>query len=436
MIIIFPVLGLSLYGLLGRRELTKKQRQCFEKIDAELFEKLSQDQTVCEALRRENVAAANQAGYIWKYSSYPMYQNTDITFLEDTSKGFERQIQALRQAEKFIFLEYYAIEDGRSFQKIKEILFEKVRQGVEVRIIYDDVGSISFIGRKFRREMEAHGIGCRVFNPLVPLLNPFINNRDHRKIMVVDGQTGFTGGYNLADEYFNLTHPYGHWKDTGVELKGDAVESLTVMFLEMWNAIEKSDADYDRYLSHVSYRAEEDGFIQPYADSPLDAEPIGENVYMNMIKSADRYIYFMTPYLMITDEMMRELKLAAKRGVDVRIITPGIPDIKMIYQATRSYYRELLKAEVRIFEYTPGLCHGKQCVCDDIMAVVGTINLDYRSLYLHFEDSVFFCGCNAVGDVKKDFDSTFPLCREVKEMKQSWLEKLWREILRLFAPLM
>lgn len=436
LIMTFPVLGLSLYFLMGRSELTKNKRQRFEEIDAELFEKLEQDPAIQERLEKTDTGVANQTRYIWKYSKYPLYQNTDIIFFADASEGLRSQIEALREAKRFIFMEYHAIEDAAAFQEVKEILFEKSRQGVEVRIIYDDVGSISFIGKEFKRQMAEHGIECRVFNPLVPVLNPFINNRDHRKIMVVDNRIGFTGGYNMTDEYFNIVHPYGHWKDTGLRLDGDAVQSMTMMFLEMWNAVRKTDFDSDTYLKKVPYCASGNGFVQPYADSPLDTELTGENVYMNMIKSAQHYIYFMTPYLVISDEMLRELELAAKRGVDVRIVTPGIPDKKMIYQVTRSYYGKLLQSEVRIFEYTPGFCHGKQCVCDDKMAVVGSINLDYRSLYLHFEEAVFFCNCNALSNVKKDFEQTFSVCQEVKDARRSLPVRLWQGILRLFAPLM
>lgn len=436
LVMTFPVLGLSLYFLMGRSELTRKKRHRFEEIDAELFEKLNQDPQVQKRLEKADAGIANQTRYIWKYSKYPLCQNTDVAFFADASDGLKSQIEALRGAEKFIFMEYHAFEDAAAFQEVKEILFEKAGQGVEIRMIYDDVGSVSFIGSEFKRQMEKHGIACRVFNPLVPLLNPFINNRDHRKITVVDNRVGFTGGYNMTDEYFNIVHPYGHWKDTGLRLEGDAAQSLTMTFLEMWNAIKKTDSDYETYLERAPYHASENGFVQPYADSPLDTEPTGENVYMNMIKNAKRYIYFMTPYLIISDEMTRELQLAAKRGVDVRIITPGIPDKKMIYQATRSYYSNLLQSEVRIFEYTPGFCHGKQCVCDDETAVVGSINLDYRSLYLHFEDAVFLYQCDAVADVKKDFEQTFPVCREVHQVEKSLPVRIWQSILRLFAPLM
>jgi cardiolipin synthetase len=271
-----------------------------------------------------------------------------------------------------------------------------------------------------------------------PFLNIFMNNRDHRKITVIDGKVGFTGGYNLAEEYFNRTHPYGYWKDTGIMLTGDAVRNLTVMFLEMWNAVRKTDMDYDKYLPKVEYTAKEQGFVQPYADSPLDHETTGENVYMNLIKNAKHEIFFTTPYLIITDEMSRELRMAARRGVDVRIVTPGIPDKKMVYQMTRSYYSELARNGVRIYEYTPGFIHAKQCVCDGESATVGTINMDYRSLYLHFENGVLMYHYDAVAEIRKDFEDIFAASTEVTEKyngRKSVPARMGRGVLRLFSPL-
>lgn len=439
LILVFPVLGLCLYVLVGRQEVTGVMRRHFEQIDAELEGKVTQDTGVMERLEKKDLAVANQSCYIWRYGKYPVWQNTDVVYYAEAVDGFEAQKEELRRAEKFIFMEYHAIEDAEAFRELKQILVKKAKQGVEVRIFYDDIGSIGFINTDFIKRMEADGIQCRVFNPLIPVVSVFMNNRDHRKITVIDGRVGFTGGYNLANEYFNRTHPYGQWKDTGLKLTGDAVRSLTVMFLEMWNAIKKTDADYDRYLPRISYQARENGFIQPYADSPLDGEQVGENVYMNIIKNAKRYVYFTTPYLIISDEMNKELGLAAKRGVDVRIITPGIPDKKLVYQVTRSYYAGLVGSGVRIFEYTPGFIHAKQCVSDDGTAVVGTINLDYRSLYLHFENGAFLYDCEAVRGVKKDFDDTFPLCEEVTETYKSGRSAVLRIgqcVLRLFSPLM
>ena len=351
----------------------------------------------------------------------------------------EDELAELKKAEHFIFMEYHAIEQAESFERILNVLKDRTAHGVEVRIFYDDVGSIGFINHDFRKRMEENDIACRVFNPIIPVLSVFMNNRDHRKITVIDGKVGFTGGYNLANEYFNITHPYGHWKDTGIRLEGDAVKSLTVMFLEMWNAVKKTDQDYQKYLPETDYQAKQDGFIQPYVDSPLDDEHVGESVYMNLIAHAKKEIYFTTPYLIITDEMNRALGLAAKRGVDVRIVTPGIPDKKLIYKVTRSYYAGLVRQGVRIYEYTPGFIHAKQCVCDGEAATCGTINMDYRSLYLHFENGAFLYNCDAVKEMRKDFEHIFAESTEVTEKYKSGRSAVLRGtqcLLRLFAPLM
>ena len=438
LVLTFPLLGVILYITMGNSMLVSGRRRQFEKIDSRLFPLLEQDEAILQRMREDDKAVANQAGYLWHYGHFPIYQNTDISFFKTAEEGLEAQKEALKNAEKFIFMEYHAIEDAESFGEIRRILAQKVKDGVEVRVFYDDVGSIGFINTDFIKRLEADGIQCRVFNPVFPILNMFMNNRDHRKITVVDGHTGFTGGYNLADEYFNITHPYGHWKDTGVCLKGDAVRSLTVLFLEMWNAIKETDDDFEKYLPEIAYEASEQGFVQPYGDSPLDAERIGENVYLNIIKNAKEYVYFMTPYLIVSDEMNSELCLAAKRGVDVRIITPGVPDKKVVYQMTRSYYAGLTHAGVRIYEYTPGFCHAKQCVADGETAVNGTINLDFRSLYLHFENGVYLYKCQAIADMRQDFDETFAVCEEVTEKYRKERKtgiRIKDCILRLFAPL-
>ncbi|MFQ9087290.1 MAG: cardiolipin synthase [Roseburia sp.] len=437
-ILAFPVLGLCLYFLFGRPGATKHMRQHFEKIDADLEGTLVQDENVLKNLEATDFAVANQARYLWKCAGYPVWQNTDVEFHKTAEEGLEAQKRELRKAKKFIFMEYHAIEESSAFLELKEILVQKAKEGVEVRVFYDDVGSFVFINKDFIKRMEAVGIQCRVFNPMHPFLNIFMNNRDHRKITVIDGKVGFTGGYNLAEEYFNRTHPYGYWKDTGIMLTGDAVRNLTVMFLEMWNAVRKTDMDYDKYLPKVEYTAKEQGFVQPYADSPLDHETTGENVYMNLIKNAKHEIFFTTPYLIITDEMSRELRMAARRGVDVRIVTPGIPDKKMVYQMTRSYYSELARNGVRIYEYTPGFIHAKQCVCDGESATVGTINMDYRSLYLHFENGVLMYHYDAVAEIRKDFEDIFAASTEVTEKyngRKSVPARMGRGVLRLFSPL-
>ena len=420
--------------------MTKGMRVRLEKIDTGLAHWLMQDEQVLHSLREKDVSVANQMNYISQYAKFPVYQNTDIEFFKDASDGFEEQLRELKMAEKFIFMEYHAIEDAISFGRMKQILAEKAKQGVDVRVLYDDVGSIGFIDSKFVKRMEALGIKCRVFNPLIPVVNIFMNNRDHRKITVIDGKVGFTGGYNLADKYFNLEHPYGHWKDTGVKLTGEAVRSLTFMFLEMWNAMSnKPLEDTSVFFPDITYDAKENCYIQPYADSPLDNELVGENVYMNVVKMAKDYVYFTTPYLIISDELERELTMAVKRGVDVRIITPGIPDKKAVFEVTRSNYEDLVKAGVRIYEYTPGFIHAKECICDDELAVTGTINLDYRSLYLHFENGVLLYNCQAVKYMRKDFEETIKVSKEVTEVykkKHPLNIRIKRGLLRVFAPLL
>ena len=442
LIMAFPVLGTILYMLIGLSGSTRKMRQRYADIDRILLPLLSQDPRVRTSLEEMSPAAAGIAYYLKEHSGYPAYKNTDVIYYNDAADGLEAQLKDMALAEHFIFMEYHAIEEAEAFDRILDVLRDRVAAGVDVRIFYDDIGSIGFVNTDFVKRMESLGIKCRVFNPLFPLLNVFFDNRDHRKITVIDGQVGYTGGYNIANEYFNLTHPYGHWKDTGLRLEGDAVRSLTVTFLEMWNAVkdnDKDDKDFLQYLPRTTHIAGENGFVIPYADSPLDEVHVGEDVYISVAEQAQHYVYYMTPYLIITDEMNHAFSLAAKRGIDVRIITPGIPDKKIIYAVTRSYYNRLVKNGVRIYEYTPGFCHAKMCVSDDVMATCGTINLDYRSLYHHFENGCLLYGCGSVVDIKQDFDETFPLCEEVTEKYRtgrSAFLTFGQLILRLFAPLM
>jgi cardiolipin synthase len=438
----FPFLGVFLYLLIGLNKGTRKMRKRYEEINATLLPLLPENNDVLKKLWKENPGVANQCRYIKDYAKYPVYNNTDVVFYDDGATGYAAQLEDLKKAEKFIFMEYHAIEDSTSFEPLHEILKQKVKGGLDVRLFYDYVGSMGFIGNSFVDKMEADGIKCRVFNPMNPLLNLFINNRDHRKITVIDGKVGFTGGYNLADEYFHVTEPFGHWLDTGVRLEGDAVKSLTVAFLENWNAIredDEDDKDFSRFLPDIPYEAKEKGYIQPYADTPLDDEQTGENVYVGVLRNAKRYAWFITPYLIITEEMNAAFGMAAKSGVDVRIITPGIPDKKLIYSVTRSYYAGLVRNGVRIFEYTPGFCHAKQCISDDEVATCGTINLDFRSLYHHFENGVLMHDYEAVQDMKKMFLKTFPKCHEVTEEYRHGRSRFLRFkqlVLRLIAPLL
>ena len=438
-ILAFPVFGLCIYGLFGHKEAMHKIIRKFEDVDAQLIPLNVQDETILQQLEQEDPLLANQCHYIWKYGNYPVYDTTAVKFYPEAYLGYEEQLKELEKAKHFIFLEYHAIEEAEAFARLKDVLARKAAEGVEVRILYDDVGCIGFLDKSFIDRMNAIGAQCRVFNYVVPFLNIFMNNRDHRKIMVIDGKVGFTGGYNLANEYFNLTHPYGQWKDTGIRLAGDAVASLTVTFLQMWNATAEADHEFQTYFPQLDYRAADAGFVQPYADGPLTDGYFAEDVYLNLIKSAKHFFYAATPYLIISDDMTRELCLAAERGVDVRIVTPGIPDKKLVYQTTRSYYAPLVRRGVRIYEYTPGFIHQKQTLCDGETATVGTINFDYRSLYHHFENGVLLHGCGAIDAIGEDFAQIFEVSREVTEQykgKRSMGLRIIQCILRLFAPLL
>lgn len=441
LIIAFPFLGVFLYLMIGLNY-APAMRKRYEQIDAVLLPLLPENEAELEALAAEDEGLAGQSRYIRQFSRYPVYRDTDVQFFADAADGLAAQLEELKKAERFIFMEYHAIENSVACAPLLEILKERAAAGVEVRLFYDYVGSMGFVGNSFAKRLAADGIQCRVFNPILPALNLFMNNRDHRKITVIDGRVGFVGGYNLADEYFHVTEPFGHWLDTGVKLTGGAVKSLTVTFLENWNAIrgnKKDDVDFTRYLPEISYEPKERAFVQPYADSPMDDERVGENVYINVLRNARRYAWFITPYLIITDEMNHAFAMAAKSGVDVRIITPGVPDKKMIYNVTRSYYAGLARNGVRIFEYTPGFCHAKQCVSDDKLCTCGTINLDFRSLYHHFENGVLLCDSHVAGEMKAQFEALFPQCREVSEKYRSGRDQFLRLkqlILRLFAPLM
>ena len=438
LILVLPVMGLSLYLLvemLGDPGVGKRLRAVREDMKDEI--PAGADDAL-QKLEEIDLPGANQARYLWNCTRWPVYENTAVAFYPEAKDAFEAMKADLEKAETFIFMEYFIVEDGSCFREIEDILIRKQAQGVEIRFLYDDIGSVGQVNMFFAKRLQEEGIQCRPFNPALPLLNIFLNHRDHRKITVIDGKVGFTGGFNLADEYFDRKHPYGKWKDTGLRLEGEAVRSLTAAFLELWSVQNHQREDYRAYLDIV-HSVPARGFVQPFADNPLGQERAAEEVYLNLTSQSNKTLYFMTPYLIITDEMHRALRLAAKRGVDVRIITPGIPDKKTVYAVTRSYYAGLAAQGVRIYEYTPGFCHAKQCICDGRIATVGTSNLDYRSLYHHFENNVVLYGCDAVGEIAADFERIFPQCREVTEDYRAGrgaVLRTWQYILRLFAPLM
>ena len=382
--------------------------------------------------------------YIRRLTSYHSYANTKTTYYPMGELMFEDMLAELIKAEKFIFMEYFIISKSQMWDRIVEILLQKAENGVDVRLIFDDVGSLGLFNATYMSNLRAKGIKIMRFNPIVPTISPFMNRRNHRKILVIDGHTGFNGGINIGDEYINLNSPLGIWKDTGVVLKGDAVWSFTLMFIETWNAFSKQDDE--RINDFSTYRDVNDnvceagltsnGLIIPYGDTPLGNERLGENIYIDILNQAQRYVYIFTPYLIISEKMIYAMQMAAKRGVDVRVVNPGIPDKKIVYRLTRSYYKYLLDAGVKIYEYTPGFLHAKSFVCDDEVAVVGTINLDYRSLYLHFECATLLYKSSTIADIKEDAIKTITESQEVFPKKNRFYNEMIDSVLHLFAPLM
>ena len=343
----------------------------------------------------------------------------------------------LDKAEKFIFLEFFILRSGKMWDGVEQILRRKAAQGVDVRLIYDDFGSLLGLPSDFVIRMEKAHIRCIPFNPVVPLVSLVMNHRDHRKIVVVDGNVAYTGGVNLADEYINAEQRFGYWKDAAIRLEGAAVWNFTVMFLNAWNAFRPQETDYTAFAP-TRLPAVQDGVVQPYADSPLDEEPLAETVYLDILSQAQRYVYIYTPYLAVGEEMLDALKNAAKRGVDVRLILPGIPDKKLVFRLSRSYYLPLLRAGVRIYEFTPGFLHAKCYVSDDRVAVVGSINMDYRSLFLHFECGTLLFHNSQIAALRKDVERTLPQCREVQrsDCRTNLPGTALDSVLRLLSPLM
>ncbi len=441
-ILLLPIMGLLIYFMVkysGTTVIVKKRLQ-ISLNEAKKY--LDDDSEVKEELKKLDEHICNISRYISEYSYYPIYNNVYLRYFSDSSQAIKVQMQEMKKAKKYIFMSYYSIEDANIFSDIYDILKEKSQEGLEIRIFYDDIGSLGFIDNiRFIKKMEANGIQCRIFNPVSPIFNLLFNNRDHRKITIIDGAVAFTGGYNIADEYFNIVKPYGYWKDTGIMLKGNATKSLLVSFLETWNANRKSNINNledSKYFINSNYISDEKIYVQAYADSPLDSENLSENVYISLINAATKYIYIMTPYMIITDAMAYALAMAAKKGVDIRVVIPGIPDKKLIYNMTLSFCSGLAKNGIKIYKYTLGFCHAKQMIIDDKLAICGTINFDYRSLYLNFENAVLFTASQALYDMKNDFLKTFENSEDIsyKYTHRSRPMNMLDSIIRLFAPLL
>ena len=429
-----PLLGGALYLAFGNKAPAKRMRQRMQAVERQHTADLAQQPGQTDAL---DPASRGLSRYVSEYGPYPAWKNSTAKYYPCGEAMYPDLLADLEKAERFIFLEFFIVRTGKMWKGVEDILVRKAAQGVDVRLIYDDFGSLLGLPSDFVVKMERAHIRCIPFNPVVPLVSLVMNHRDHRKIAVIDGNIAYTGGVNLADEYINAEHRFGYWKDAAIRLEGAAVWNFTVMFLNSWNAFRPQETDYAPFAP-TKLPETSDGIVQPYSDSPLDEEPLAETVYLNILNQAQQYIYIYTPYLAVGEEMLDALKNAAKRGVDVRLVLPGIPDKKLVFRLSRSYYVPLLRAGVRIYEFTPGFLHSKCYVSDDHLAVVGSINMDYRSLFLHFECGALLYNNSQVIALRDDVLATLPQCREVSlsDCRTSLVGTLLDSVLRLLSPLM
>ncbi|MCQ2547076.1 MAG: cardiolipin synthase [Clostridia bacterium] len=442
LIVATPVIGVPFYIYTKIQPGTKHIANRLEKEYEEQKNLLLPDKGTVDRLM---VDSGNEYGifkYLFEEGRFPVYDDCGLEYFPLGEDKFDELVRQLQKAEEFIFLEYFIIAKGEMWDQILNILREKVREGVEVRLLYDGTNMMLTLPKGYPKKIRSYGIKCRVFSPMRPFLTTHQNNRDHRKIAVIDGHTAFTGGVNLADEYINRKERFGHWKDTAIMVKGPAVDSFTLMFLQMWNINSSKPEDYQKYMykgmeedNSVTYG----GYIVPYGDSPLYNEDVGKKVYLDILNRANHYVHIMTPYLILDEEMTNALVFAAQRGIDVKIILPHIPDKKYAYFLARTHYEELIQGGVKLYEYTPGFVHAKVFTSDDEKAVVGTINLDFRSLFLHFECATYIWDNPIVADIEEDFGETLEKCQRIT-MKNcrdySLVGKVCGRALRLIAPLM
>ena len=438
LIMLAPIFAVPFYLFVSMDWGHRLTRAMLDEISQKTARYVHKDLEGIRALREQSPQMGSLADYMERSRQQLYYKDSRVKYLPSGEAFFAEVLERLKQATRFIFLEYLIVAEGYMWGRILSILQRKVKEGVDVRLLYDGTCAIGKLPYQYPQQLKALGIRCKMYAPLRPFISTHYNNRDHRKILVVDGRTAFTGGINLADEYINRRILHGHWKDTAVMITGAAVRSFTLMFLQMWSLTEYRDKDFSPYLD-ASRPVSGDGWVLPYCSSPFQQEKVGEMAYMDILNQAVRYVHITTPYLIIDHELTTALTFAAKRGVDVKLILPGQPDKRTVFALTRSYYPELLAGGVEIYEYTPGFIHAKMFVSDDSTAVVGSINLDYRSLYLHFECAALLYRCAAVADVERDFQRTLSKCRPIT-LEDCRRDALPRRVagwlLRPLAPLM
>ncbi len=436
LILLLPLMGGVLYLLFGKNRTSKKMKASLETIAQTNMQYLPQNADIKKKLHPFDPAVQKQITYFKNTISQPVWDKTQTAFFSPGESAYEQFLEDLKSAKHFIFLEYFIIKPGFFWNSVLEILKEKVKNGVQVFLLYDDMGNINTLPKQYDKTLNGFGIKTQVFNPFKPRMNAFMNNRDHRKILVIDNKISYTGGINLADEYINHIHRFGAWKDAMIRLEGAAVQSFTIMFLEMWRYVSKQPLAIESYL--LPCERQSDGLVLPFDDNPIDDIRASEDAYLNIINAANEYVYIETPYLVMDNDLTHALCIAAQNGVDVRIVTPHIPDKAYVFALTRSSYRELLLNGVKVYEYTPGFIHSKIILSDNKVGVIGTANFDFRSLYLHFECGVWLYKAKALSQAYEDFLQIIETSHEItlEDCKKfKWSQKLFAVLLKIFAPL-
>lgn len=441
LICMLPVFGSLLYLFNAANWGMVRLKRKVEREHANTIDLLSTSEGTKKAITTQDKAFVNFAHYMENECASPVYHNTNIVYYDIGEKKIEALVEALDKAKKYIFIEYFIISEGRVWDSILEVLKRKAAEGVEVKVMYDGLCSLMKLPYKYPEKLAEYNIEAKMFAPIIPFLSTTQNNRDHRKIVVIDGEVSFTGGVNLADEYANLISIYGHWKDTAVKIEGRASLSFAKLFIQNWNLYGESKLDYSKYLNSETERAhfEHNGFVIPYGDSPTDKYDVGKNVYSSIIASAVNYVYIMMPYFIVDREFLSQIEYAAQRGVEIKLLLPHIPDKKTVFAMTRSFYPDLLDARVKIYEYEPGFLHAKVVVSDDNKATIGSVNFDYRSFYHHFECGVYLYGNHVISEIKEDVNETVKKCIPISldyYNEINVFERALGRALRLFAPLM
>lgn len=441
-VLIFPVYGALFYLMFNRQTKTRKLQKKLERVYDFHRSYLLTEQAVFDKAVKQYPEHGAQMYYLQKTMGFPVYDQTDIEYYAIGEDYYQDMLKELEKAERYIFFEFFIVAEGKMWSEIQSILVKKAAAGVEVRVMFDDIGSFVTVPNDTKEQLKAKGINCRIYNPFHPVLTSSQNNRDHRKILSIDGKTAFTGGINIADEYINEIERFGHWKDTGIKMEGPAAWGQTLIFLELWQSMDDtlSEKDMNSLLPQFKYpeNSKRLGYVQPFGDSPTDSQNVGEQVLVKMIHKAKKSVLIYTPYLILDENLETAIVLAAQSGIEVKIILPKIWDKYLVHMTSRSYYKDLIDAGVEVYEYTKGFMHAKSIIVDEEVAVIGTINFDYRSLYLHFENAVALYGVPVIKDMIKDFNQTLVESEKIKveNLSNSLIVLFAKRILRLFAPLM